>query len=409
MANRKKHNSTKLVTDADRALLDQLGVDATPQKKANLTAREQRIIAGFEEIERFVEEHGRTPHHGEENDIFERLYAVRLDQMCSSSECRELLEPRDSGGLLSSSSDKKKVLSEDISNKELLAALGVESDPDDDITTLKHVKSTKEKQTSEEVAQRTPCKDFHIYKPLFEQVQQDLETGKRQTRVYRGYKDIKQGDFYILEGQKIYVDEMGEIYMNHEQKRQECRLRVIFDNGTESALLLRSLQRALNKNEANRLITEPTLGPLFSDEEDEGDIASGTIYILRSKSKNPFIAENRSVIHKIGVTGGDVKKRITNAKKDPTYLLADVEIVETFKLSNINRKRLESLLHRFFASARLDLAFQDRFGQEVEPREWFLVPLPIIEEAINKLMDGSIADYRYDPESAQIVQANAET
>jgi len=404
MANSKKRNPTKLVTDEDRALLDQLGVDATPQKKANLTAREQRIIAGFEEIERFVEEHGRTPLHGEENDIFERLYAVRLDQMCSSSECRELLEPLDSGGLLSSSSDKKKALPEEVSDKELLAALGVEAEPDDDITTLKHVKSTKEKQAAEEVAQRTPCKDFHLYKSLFEQVQQDLESGKRQTRVYRGYKDIKQGDFYILEGQKIYVDEMGEIYMNHEQKRQECRLRVIFDNGTESDHLLRSLQRALNKNEANRLITEPALGPLFSDEEDEGDISSGTIYILRSKSTNPFIAENRSVIHKIGVTGGDVKKRIANAKKDPTYLLADVEIVETFKLSNINRKKLESLLHKFFAAARLDLAFQDRFGQEVEPREWFLVPLPIIEEAINKLMDGTIGDYRYAPESAQIVK-----
>lgn len=404
MANRKKHNSTKLVTDEDRALLDQLGVDASPQKKANLTAREQRIIAGFEEIERFVEEHGRTAQHGEENDIFERLYAVRLDRMSSSSECRELLEPLDSGGLLVSSSDKKKALPEEVSDKDLLAALGVDAEPDDDITTLKHVKSTKEKQAAEEVAQRTPCKDFHLYKPLFEQIQQDLETGKRQTRVYRGYKDIKQGDFYILEGQKIYVDEMGEIYMNHEQKRQECRLRVIFDNGTESDHLLRSLQRALNKNEANRLITAPTLGPLFSDEEDEGDIASGTIYILRSKSTNPFIAENRSVIHKIGVTGGDVKKRIANAKKEPTYLLADVEIVETFKLSNINGKRLESLLHRFFANARLDLAFQDRFGQEVEPREWFLVPLPIIEEAINKLMDGTLGDYRYDPEKAEIVK-----
>jgi hypothetical protein len=115
---------------------------------------------------------------------------------------------------------------------------------------------------------------------------------------------------------------------------------VIFDNGTESDLLVRSLQRALNKDKASRRITEPDLGPLFSDEEEEGDQQTGYIYILRSKSEHPFVAEHRSVIHKIGVTGGDVKARIATAKKDPTYLLADVEVVATFKLSNIGGFRL---------------------------------------------------------------------
>jgi len=127
--------------------------------------------------------------------------------------------------------------------------------------------------------------------------------------------------------------------------------------------------------------------------------------VLRSKSDDPFIAKNRSVIHKIGVTGGDVKSRVANAKKDPTYLLADVEIVATFKLSNINRKGLEALLHKFFARARLDLQLKDRFGGEVEPREWYLLPLPVIEEAIGMLREGVIGNHRYDPNAAKIVNA----
>jgi len=125
--------------------------------------------------------------------------------------------------------------------------------------------------------------------------------------------------------------------------------------------------------------------------------------VLRSKSEHPFVAQNRLVLHKIGVTGGEVKARIAGAKNDPTYLLAEVEIVATFKLSNINRKKLEALLHKFFASARLDMELKDRFGGQVVPREWFLVPLPVIEEAIEKLMDGSITHFRYDEKSACVV------
>ena len=179
-------------------------------------------------------------------------------------------------------------------------------------------------------------------------------------------------------------------------------MRVVYDNGTDSDLLLRSLQRALNKDKASRRITEPDLGPLFSGEEESDDLPTGYIYVLRSKSEDAFVAQNRSVIHKIGVTGGDVNSRISNAKKDPTYLLAEVEIVATFKLANINRKKLEALLHKFFGSARLDMALKDRFGSHVEPKEWFLVPLPVIEEAIQKLIDGTIGNYRYDPAAAII-------
>jgi hypothetical protein len=394
----------KDITDEDLELLGDLGVDAEATQTGGRSAREQRIIAGFEEIERFVQEHGRKPEHGENRDIFERLYAVRLDRIRESAECREILRSMDSHGLLDIGDDAQSSrVNEEPSDEELLDALGVGAAPAEDVTQLVHVRSRDEKTAAEEIAQRNPCKDFGEFRPLFEKVQHDLGTGQRRTLKYKENADVKKGDMFILDGQKVIVAELGEPFVS-DYGRPDRRLRVVYDNGTESDLLVRSLQRALNKDKASRRITEPDLGPLFSDEEGEDDLPTGYIYVLRSKSEHPFVAEHRSVVHKIGVTGGDVKGRIAKAKKDPTYLLADVEIVATFKLSNINRKGLEALLHKFFGSARLDLELKDRFGGQVEPREWFLVPLPVIEEAIQKLIEGTIGNFRYDSEAAKLVE-----
>lgn len=137
---------------------------------------------------------------------------------------------------------------------------------------------------------------------------------------------------------------------------------------------------------------------------EEGDETSGTIYVLRSDSPLPFVKKNRDVVHKIGVTGGTVETRIADARNDPTYLLAEVEIVATFELVRINRTMLENLLHRIFDPARLDLTIRDRFGRNVRPREWYLVPLTIINDVVSKIIDGTITDYRYDPASATLVK-----
>jgi hypothetical protein len=296
---------------------------------------------------------------------------------------------------------------EDISDTELLASLGVDVTRVADITNLTHVRSREEINAAEEIAQRNPCRDFSEFKPLFEKTQTELESSERHTIKFQDNAEIRKGDFFILNGQKVYVASLGELFIN-DYGRPDRRLRVIYDNGTESDLLLRSLQRALNKDEASRRITQPGFGPLFSDEEEEDDLPTGYIYVLRSKSEHPFVAQNRSVIHKIGVTGRNVKSRVSNAKKDPTYLLADVEIVATYKLSNVKRTRLEVLLHKFFGTARLDLELKDRFGAGVEPREWFLVPFQVIKEAVERLKDGSITEYRYDPETARIVRSTPE-
>lgn len=213
--------------------------------------------------------------------------------------------------------------------------------------------------------------------------------------------DIKQGELFILGGQTVYVAEVGET-IKAPNGETDARLRVIYSNGTESNLLLRSLQRALYKDEAGRRITEPVAGPLFTDNEDDDDQASGTIYVLRSKSDHPTVAAHREVLHKIGVTSGKVERRIANAKIDPTFLMADVEIVATYELFNINRTKLESVIHRVFGAAKLDIEIKDRFGKPVVPKEWFLVPRFVIDEAVARIKDGTITEFVYDPTSASL-------
>jgi hypothetical protein len=392
-------------TEEDDALLDKLGVEVEPKKDASRTPREERIIAGFEEIQRFVEQHGRAPQHGEDRDIFERLYAVRLDRLREQANCRAVLEPLDHQGLLAGAGAAPVSATDELDDDELLAQLGVEAAAAVDITELRHVRSAAEKRAAEEIANRQTCDDFDCFKLLFERVQQELSVGLRQTRRFERKSEIAPGRFYILGGQKAYVAAMEEPFAN-EHGNVDARLRVIFDNGTESNLLMRSLQKALQQDPAGRRIIESSAGPLFSDQNEEGDEASGIIYVLRSKSDHPTVAAHRDVLHKIGITGADVARRIANARLDPTFLMADVEIIATYELYNINRTRLENLIHRVFGSARLDIEIKDRFGQPIVPREWFLVPLFAVDEAVERIRDGTITGYVYDPKTARLTQGD---
>lgn len=390
----------KTFTEDDDVLLAELGIEVETKKPVKHTPREERIIAGFEEIQRFTEGNGRPPQHGEDRDIFERLYAVRLDRIRDQEECRALVEPSDHQGLLNAPDMAAPVDTEALDDDALLAELGVEADTPE-ITQLKHVRSSAEKKAAEEVANREKCEDFETFKPLFEHVQKELDSGLRETRPFEMKAEIEKGRFFIVGGQKAYVAEKGETILT-DQGRTDARLRVIFDNGTESNMLIRSLQRALNKDGAGRRITEPTAGPLFSDHAIDGDEASGTIYVLRSKSDHPLVAQNRDLVHKIGVTNMNVEKRIAGAHLQPTFLMANVEVVATYELYNINRTKLENLIHRIFDAAKLEIEIKDRFGRPVVPREWFLVPLFVIDEAVEKIKDGTIGDYIYDVNQAKL-------
>lgn len=244
------------------------------------------------------------------------------------------------------------------------------------------------------------------YAGVFERAERELQSGVRKSLRFGQEAGVNVGAFFVLSGQMVYVAEKGE-ETKTPNGTPDARLRVIYSNGTESDLLMRSLQRALYKDETGRRLTGTDEGPLFGGEMEDGDAESGTIYVLRSLSESPYVAEHRDLIHKIGVTGGKVETRTANAEHDATYLLAGVEIVATYKLSGINRVKLENLLHRVFAPAQLDLTIQDRFGQSVKPREWFLVPLSAVDEAVERIRNGTIIDATYDPKIARLVVRTA--
>jgi T5orf172 domain len=384
---------------SDDELLDALGIEVKTETKTAHTPLEERMIAGFEDMQRFVQTNGRKPQHGEERDIFERLYAVRLDRIRALPNALALLAPLDHQGVLGN--DHLTLASaETFDDDDLLAELGVDADlAADDPTHLRHVRPRAEiRAAADEIGTRTRCADFETFKPLFARVQKELETGLRETRPFELKAEIEAGRWFIVSGQKAYVAESEAPFLNtHGMK--DARLRIIFDNGTESNMLLRSLQRALNKDDAGRRITEPNAGPLFSNIASDEEREAGTIYVVQSKSDLPQIAANRDLIHKIGVSG-NLDRRFSNAAQEAAYLLADVELVATYELFNINRHKLERLLHRFFANARVNLEINDRFGNPVRPKEWFLVPLNVIDQVVKALENGTISNLRYDVQSA---------
>lgn len=257
------------------------------------------------------------------------------------------------------------------------------------------------------------CQDFAHFKPLFAAAQNDLDTGRRETRRLKAPEEdasdeikvdeIQPGTFFIVGGQVAFIAAASDEVRNRYDRR-DARLRVIYDNGTEADLLMRSFQRSLHRDPSARVITDLSAGPLFVNVADESDTESGTIYVLRSSSDHPLVVANREHIHKIGITGGEVERRITAAMDDPTYLFAEVEVVATYKLFNINRSKLENLLHRVFAAARLDFEIPDRFGRSVCPREWFLVPLHAIDRVVERIRDQSITEFVYDPKKASLVK-----
>lgn len=386
----------------DDELLAALGVELAPPALAHHTPREERLLAGFEDILRFYRVLGRLPQHGADRDIFERLYAVRLDRLRELPEALTLLAEHDAPGLLQMPEVSQATMAE-MDEDALLAALGVTPGPTaaDDITVLRHVRSQAEKIAAAAVAERVPCANFDEFQPLFERAARELASGLRKALRYGRDTSIEAGNFFIVGGQMACVAEVGEVF-RASNGEQDARLRVVYENGTESNLLRRSLQRALYKDESGRRLTEVDHGPLFGEQAGPEDFETGTIYVLRSLSDHPFVAEHRELIHKIGVTGGKVEARIAGASKDATYLLADVTVVATYRLHNLNRRKLEALFHRLFGAAQIELTLEDRFGQTVKPREWFLVPLTVIDEAVRRIQDGTITRVVYDPATARL-------
>ncbi len=373
-------------------------LDVKP-KNSNLSTEESRMRQAFEDICTFVDRMGFAPGGGPAErkiGISERMLQTRLKTYLENPSLAALLKDMDRHGLLESAHEvpQPKSLDDILAlDDELL------STPSDALFTLKHAKGAPAKPDM--VSERARCADFENFKPLFDKVAQQLVTGERKSMKFANEQEIEAGGFFILNGVMVYVAEVRDPHIRNGKKN--ARLRLIFENGTEGNNLLRSLATELYKDPNGRRISDPYAGPLFGPggatlqtAPNELDKRMGSIYVVKSLSALPEISRLDGQLYKIGFTTGSVEDRLRSAHEDPTFLMAPVLPVLTYEALNLNPNKFENIVHRFFAPARLDIEIMDRFGKAVRPREWFMLPLRLIEQTIPLIVDGSIVHYRYN-------------
>lgn len=371
---------------------DDLGLLATKPKVPGRIAPGERLMASFEEINLFIDKNGRTPEsNGKDVNEFKlnkRLEFFRTDEGKSKS-----LTDYDRHGLLK---EVKKISSiADIFGDDDLGILAAGADS---IFTIKNI--PKEQTMPDYVAKRRPCKDFALYEPLFKQCHADLVSVKRKLKNFSKEQQIDKGLFFVLKGILLYVDEVGQRELIN--GKSNARLRCIFENGTESDMLLRSLAAELYKDGRRVLEHEDNLLEGFEKITEE-DTATGYIYILKSLSENPELRAIEN-LYKIGFSTVPVAERIKNAPQEATYLYAPVSIISAFQCFNLNPQKLEQLLHTFFGSACLDIDLYNQDGKCFTPREWFVASLAAIEQAVTLLINGEIVHYKYDADRQEIVE-----
>jgi hypothetical protein len=355
---------------------------------------DQRMIQKLQDINRFIDQHGRKPGETDKPTVAERSLKTQWEGVIQNVDKYPLLREHDRHNLLPANAITAPSLDDILNDDELLAT------PADGIFNLVHTRPVIAR--TDKISTRKVCEDFSVFKPLLDQCAQELNTGKRKAIPFCKEQDITMGDFFILNGLMAYVAGVSEKHIRNGKKN--ARLRLIFDNGMEGNNLLRSLATDLYKDPNGRRIVSTDPGPLFDQQPEEGDAQTGLIYVVKSLSNHPDIQALDGKLHKIGFTAQKLATRIQNAKDDPSFLMAPVRPVATYTLYNIDKVKLEHLLHDFFAEARLEIEITDRFGKKIKPREWFLVPQQTIAEAVKRFQDGSIIHYRYAPDAGKLVQ-----
>jgi len=376
---------------------DELGLLDVKPLASSVISSDDRLLASFEEINAFFEAQGKKPE--ESREINERSLFSRLKGLREHPEKLAALKPYDRHNLLGNipvpAPPKPIEGIDDVLDDPLglLGGNGPDLDEQGNIFDLKNV--PKPKEVPDEIGKQVPCKDFERFEPLFKQCHLDLKTGKAEIYRFKSDKEVKKEHFFILNGLLVFVAEVGDKYRNKDGKF-DARLRCIYENGTESDILLRSLVRALYKDEGGRRIVSMKEA-LFekSGHVTEEDNSTGFVYVLKSLSSDPKVKAVQN-LYKIGYSTQPTEKRILNAAKEPTYLMADVQVVAEFQTFNLNPQKLEHLLHRFFTEACVEFEVFDADGKKHFPREWFIAPLDVIEQAIQLMIDGDIVNYRFD-------------
>lgn len=382
----------KIVDDDDLGLLD------VKPKNIRITT-DERLVKSFEAINIFVEQNGRKPELS--GDILENSLYYRLEGIHEDLNKIEQLKEFDRYGLLQELEEKTIPQSiDDIFNDDDLGLLSTPKE--NDIFNLGHGLEKKDRSVGayDYVARAKKCKDFNKFEPLFKACQTDLKNGKRRLAKFTSELSIKEGAFLVYRGMLVYIDKVGDF--SQRNQRKQARLRCIYENGTESDMLRNSLAKPMYSD--GKIVTENFEEALkeFSGITEE-DKPSGYIYVLKSLSRDPQVKSIKD-LYKIGYSETTVEERIKNAANETTYLMAKVKVVTSYKMYNTNTQKFEDLLHRFFDSARLSIDVIDNNGTRHTVREWFQVPLGVIEQAVYLFQTGDIVKYKYSREDREIVE-----
>ncbi len=386
---------------------DDFGLLESKVKTTTVKTDEDRLIDSFEEINMFFDKNNREPNS---SSMSEYGLLAKLKNFRQNEKQKKTLKPFDRHNLLGFVEMEKQTI-DDILNEEDDFGL-LDSDKDLDIFKFKHTPKPEDRAESDFVARRKAMKekDFEKYETMFQKVHKEIKEGRRKIKPFKNIeKNLHVGDYYLMDGILLYLESANLKQEEWEQKsgnrvRIEGRTRTVFENGTFSNMLFRSLGKQIQKS--GKLITntnEKLEQELFVNTGlvKEEDLQTGWIYVLKSKSTNAELS-NIQNLYKIGFASNSVDDRIKNAKNEATYLFADVKKIATYKVYNRNADKLESLLHRFFASACLDIDLFNEKGQRLNPREWFVVPFEVIEESIQLILNESIVNYEYDTELKRI-------
>lgn len=389
--------------ELERIFEDPLLADVVaPRRRATSS---DRLIAGFQEILDFYETNGRLPEDcGEEKSLFHKWRGI-LKKESSVQRCR----PFDTLGILPQEpqivSDPEVVYQREMSEEEKLEAilndpLLSDVQPGEDLGLFdvpEYMRQRLEtRKEAEYVGKRKPCDDFEKYADVFKEIQHGLKSGKYKLIKF-SVKHLKVGSYFVEDGMIGYLAAFEDEGVNSHGNR-DGRTRVIYENGVESDIKYKTITKNLSVTGYSVIdcsdMTVEEFEQCFT--LTEKDVESGTIYVLRSKSARPEIAAIKD-LYKIGFTVTSVESRIANATKEPTYLCAPVEVVATWKVYNVKSSTFETLIHKLFASVQLQVTVDAH-----HPKEWFIVPFPIIEQAVVNIIKG--VPMMYDSNLQQLVQ-----
>ena len=362
-------------------------------------------VEKFKEIENWVKKHnGKEPEKTTDlSRLGERKLASRLKGIREDPERIELLKPYDKLGLLKQEDQnvslKEKVSKEKMSFNSLDDILNDNSVLFDnsgstlnsklfDTGSLNKYKKLQENKP-ENKSKRKAMEGFSKYKPLFEEVQKDLTSGRRHLARYENNK-LQLHHFYVLNGQLLYIESIGSEFKNKTRSEADtdARLHVIYENGTENYPLrnglIASLYGSRKRGVYGKAVTEPDDKFEFSAD----DQVTGYVYVLKSLSNNADVKriQEDHPLYKVGFTSGTVERRIANAENESTYLYGPVKVVAEYQVINLNPEALETALHHALAQYRLDVDIRAGNGKIIHPREWFIVDLNTINNLVSQII-----------------------